>query len=450
MNRAFGSAIHRIGPALFGALLLTACVAGVSQAYGTATFPCPPELEQRVGFWVRIFTEFSTDQRVIHDARYPWLVYEVLEVKGQNQKQIMALIEHRKRYYGGVLQRLALTPQAQWNETERRVGELLAGIPESARYTRAEERIRSQPGIREQFEAGLRRSGRYAGAIQDLLRTYGVPEEIAHLPHVESSFHPGAKSKAGAVGLWQFTGGTGKRFLRIEHDLDERLDPLCASEGAARYLTEAYGALKSWPLAVTAYNHGVGGMSRAKARLGTSDVSRILLEYDGPAYGFASQNFYCEFLAAIEVATKIEKYFGPLELDFPILTDSFRLKDYVPASAVLRAYSMTSRELAELNPALGKSYVEGSRLIPRGYLLRLPLGRVPDPAVTYASIPDNERFDRSAAPTGYKVRPGDTLGQIAKKHRVSVSLLRKLNKVARGDRIFPGQVLVLPDRGSTL
>jgi membrane-bound lytic murein transglycosylase D len=431
-------------------LLVALCLLGAhpksSLAYGTTDFPCPPELAPRVAFWVRIFSEFSTNQRVIHDARYPWIIYEVVPVEGMDQRRIKALVEQRKRFYAGVLQRLALSRPAQWNETERRVAALLADVTEGARYTRAEERIRSQPGIREQFEVGMRRSGRYRPAIEEILAEHGVPKAIACLPHVESSFYPSARSKAGAVGLWQFTGKTGRRFLRVEHDLDERLDPLRATEAAARYLLEAYASLHNWPLAVTAYNHGVGGMMKAKSRLGDGDVSRVLLQYDGPAYGFASQNFYCEFLAAIEVSGNAETYFGPLDLDFPIMASDFRLPDYVSVPALLKAFALTTPELAELNPALGQSYLQGSRLVPRGYVLHLPLDRVTNPATAYAALPDAERFDGNPAPTGYKVRPGDTLGQIAKSHRVSLGTLRRLNNIPAGDRIRPGQVLVLPDR----
>lgn len=231
---------------------------------GTGVFPCPPALAPRVNFWVRIFTEFEGHQRVIHDARYPWIVYEVLDVTDLDQKAIKAKVGQRKEYYGHLLERLASRPASLWSAEERRVAALLDSVPEGARFTGARERVRSQPGIKEQFRLGLQRAGRFQDAMHAVLDSIGVPRELACLPHVESSYHPGAVSKAGAVGLWQFMPATGRRYLRVQNDLDERLDPIRATEAAARYLKDAQRELGSWPLAVVSYNHGVAGVSRAR------------------------------------------------------------------------------------------------------------------------------------------------------------------------------------------
>jgi membrane-bound lytic murein transglycosylase D len=435
------------------ALGLVSVLPARAATYGTPIFPCPPSLEPRVGFWVSVFSEYSNKQRVIHDAKYPWVIYEVFRVDGLTQRQIKARVESRKDYYAALLGRLAKDDPARYNKEEERVAALLQDIPAPARYKDARDRIRSQPGVKEEFQMGLRRSGRYQDAMSELLDSLGVPGEIAYLPHVESSFHPSARSKAGAVGLWQFTARTGKRFMRVERDLDERLDPIIATGAAARYLREAYSVLGSWPLAVTAYNHGVGGMARAKMQFGTKDVGRVLLNYDGPTYGFASQNFYCEFLAAMEVARNSEKYFGSLVLDPPAVTDTFRLPDHVRLPSISRAFAVSMEDLAKLNPALGPTYLRGSRPLPKGYAVRLPLGQVEDVRVQYASIPANERMAKApaAAPSGYKVRPGDTLARIARRYHTQVDTLCKLNDLKRRDKIFPGQILTLPgDLGARL
>ena len=98
-----------------------------------------------------------------------------------------------------------------------------------------------------------------------MLKRHGVPEEIAALPHVESSFNPEAYSKVGAAGLWQFMPSTAKRFMRVDGIVDERLDPYSATEAAANLMLYNYRLLGSWPLTVTAYNHGPG---RPQARAG--------------------------------------------------------------------------------------------------------------------------------------------------------------------------------------
>ncbi|MCA9726587.1 MAG: LysM peptidoglycan-binding domain-containing protein, partial [Candidatus Eisenbacteria bacterium] len=101
------------------------------------------------------------------------------------------------------------------------------------------------------------------------------------------------------------------------------------------------------------------------------------------------------------------------------------------------------RELALLNPALGASFVDDSRVLPRGYVVRLP-NRVPDPSALYAQIPSGERFDREPQPPGYRVVAGDTLSRIAHAHRVSLTSLCSINGITPRDRIFPGQVLIIP------
>lgn len=112
---------------------------------------------------------------------------------------------------------------------------------------------------------------------------------------------PRARSKAGAVGLWQFIKATGKRYLTITRRRDDRRDPIRATEAAARLLKHNYEALGSWPLAITAYNHGKEGMLAARVAVGSSAIEDIISGYTGPRFGFASRNFYAEFLAALEV-----------------------------------------------------------------------------------------------------------------------------------------------------
>ena len=103
--------------------------------------------------------------------------------------------------------------------------------------------------------------------IKRLFRAYNLPEELAYLPHVESSFNFKAYSKYGAAGIWQFTRETGKRYLTIDHTRDERLDPILAAHAAAKYLKNSYDALNNWPLALTSYNYGLSGMLRAVERV---------------------------------------------------------------------------------------------------------------------------------------------------------------------------------------
>ncbi len=187
--------------------------------------------------------------------------------------------------------------------------ELWAGA-EPARLAQAADDVRFQLGQSDRFRAGLQRAGLWESHIAQTLAARGLPPEIAALPHVESSFQPTAMSKAGAAGMWQFIRSTGRRYLRIDGAVDERLDPYRSTEAAAQLLSYNYRLLGSWPLAITAYNHGAEGMRRARDQLGTDDIVRIVRQYQSPTFGFASRNYYCSFLAALRLDRDPEKYFG--------------------------------------------------------------------------------------------------------------------------------------------
>src|SRR5262249_12837494 len=162
---------------------------------------------------------------------------------------------------------------------------------------------------KERFREGVIRSGRYLEDFHQVFENEGAPADLALLPLVESSFENRALSNAGAAGIWQFTRSTGRLYLSVNRKIDERLDAMKATRAAARLLLANYNALGSWPLAITAYNHGRGGMLRAQSEVGSSDITKVITDYRGPLFGYASMNFYTEFLAAVEVYRSYEQYF---------------------------------------------------------------------------------------------------------------------------------------------
>lgn len=288
---------------------------GQALAYRSSDiFPRPREIEPQVKFWQKVYASWSQSQVAIHDKLHMNVIYEVAQLPGEvsdgmtfSQKEfVQARLDDWERRLRDVEGKLAAG--AALNADEQglvRQMEQLSGDRNAV--IGASQRLRQQRGLRERFKKGLVIGSRFDRQYREIFRNAGLPEDLAFLPHVESSFQFNARSSAGALGVWQFTAGAARTFMN-DASAAARLDPIASTHGAARYLSHAYQKLGSWPLAVTSYNHGIGGMQRAKDRFG-HDFPRIVKEYDSPLFGFASRNYYAEFLAARDIASKPERFF---------------------------------------------------------------------------------------------------------------------------------------------
>lgn len=278
-------------------------------------FPRPAELEPNINFWVNAFTYWGQRDFVIHDRDQLWRVYQVFHMPGEgapDREEIEWANAYLKAKYTDILNRLASGgPPAGYEE--ERVAAMFKGQPPSA-YAAAAQNLRVQQGLREPFHDTLLRSRYYRPRMERVFQSLGLPPELVTLAAVESGFSSRARSSAGAVGIWQFTRATGREFLRITRYRDERLDPVRSTEAAARLLQSNYEALGSWPLAITAYDYGTAGMSRAAAEYSDNFV-RIIEKYDAPHFGFAVKNYYAEFLAASQVYKYQDKYFPGIQYE---------------------------------------------------------------------------------------------------------------------------------------
>ncbi|MFN8546842.1 MAG: hypothetical protein U0527_02430 [Candidatus Eisenbacteria bacterium] len=248
--------------AVFACLLL-ALLPVLARAYGTPDFPCPPSLQPRVEFWIKIFAQVSGNERVLHDSRYPWIVYETIAVPDLTQDEIKARLEARKKYYRTLLEKLAVKDPAEYDAEEARVAALFADSEELAPFTRAKERVRSQPGVREAMRDGIVRAGRYRDWIAARLDALRLPVEISFLPYLESSPHPRRALKAGAVRTLAVHPGPGRQFMQVEDDLRMTARSLDRDRRSRPLPESARDNLDSWPLAIVSYNHGVSGIGRA-------------------------------------------------------------------------------------------------------------------------------------------------------------------------------------------
>jgi membrane-bound lytic murein transglycosylase D len=380
------------------------------------TFAILPGLEGAVEFWKLVFTRYGIGEVVFHDPTQPSRIYRVVHVE-EGPKARKLLEEERDK------------------------------ILREQGYDKEDGRVRWQRGVRERFAEGLERSEAYMERIQAILREENVPVEIAFLPLVESSFNIHAKSSAGALGMWQFMRSTARSFLRVTHTLDERKDPIESTRAAARLLKRNYEVLGNWPLAITAYNHGREGMARAVAQVGSSDLVAIIKNYQAPTFGFASKNFYAEFLAALEVVKERESHFPDLEYHPPFGLEEWELNRAASVASLLSTLRVSRATFFEWNPALHQRI----RDVPKGYRVKAPPDKLAalqkldrGPATREAAAKKEDPAPAAAVSwLRHRVSRGETLTHISKTYRIPVRQIMKANRL-NNHRITAGDFLRIP------
>jgi membrane-bound lytic murein transglycosylase D len=436
--------------ALLGAILILATSPMI--AYAADPFPQPPVIQSSVDFWLAIYTRYRLAEGVVHDSRHPEIIYDVIELKHPDAPQAHRINAARMRQarlkVRDQLDRLIRNPHS--NDPDlKALADLWKAALTPDQLRQAKQHIRCQVGQRDRFREGLIRSFTHIETIRTIFRNAGLPEDLAYLAHVESSFNNRAHSKSGAAGIWQFTRKTGRHYLHIDPAIDERLDPIRASEAAALLLKTNYRRLGSWPLAITAYNHGIAGLRRAKRRHKT--YAAIFQNYRSRRFRFASRNFYPEFLAAREAARNAQFYFDSLPPQEERRVLRISSDGFVAFSDAARHFNLDIDLLRRLNPALRPAVLNGLQYIPKHYTLRVPAhewyyrlaynARIPAPLLMVCQ----KRFPL------YRVRKGDTLSSIAKRHDLRVADLVAANNLAsRGNRILVNQTLRLPLKDQSL
>jgi len=481
---------------LLGILVAGALLATVSSSRAAADdFPRPKVLEPAIAFWRDVFATYSEHQVVVHDDWYLGKVYEVLDFRSwvsEGEPLTISQVNERKRQVDEAKDRVrAILLRIDANggtadglgPAERKVHAMFSDLSGDDKFRSAAERVRTQSGLRERFALGIARQRGYLPRMERIFREEGLPVELVRLPLIESCFNVDAYSKVGAAGVWQFMPATGKQYLQIGGGIDERRDPLRATRAAARHLGRDYEALGTWPLAITAYNHGRGGISRGVNEVGSLDIADIVMRYRGKAFGFASRNFYVEFLAALDVVQRADDHFGELPHLPAIDGEEIDLPHAMGVHHAASLAGVSREELILANPAFLSDVAEGRSYIPRGYQLRVPPGgdalqvvrAEPPPrpertqvagkarakATQVASASRGKATTKGASkakPTSqaksggnkkkasavvvHRVRPGQTLGAIARQYGTTVEAIKDLNNV--GKSIQAGQRLRIP------
>jgi membrane-bound lytic murein transglycosylase D len=405
-------------------------------------FPLFDVIIPNVNFWIDIFTVYDKSRGVIHDSRHLDRVYGVIDLDpaltARAAKHNKAARKQAVDTYQKILLDLAdgIPPASR---LEKQVAALFGPGARPDDYRDAAQRIRCQTGIRERFRAGLIRSGAMIDEFRRIFISYGLPGDLVYLPAVESSFDTQAYSKAGAAGVWQFMRSTGKEFMHIDYVVDQRRDPFISADAAARLLKRNHAELQDWPMALTAYNHGLGGMRRAKQAMGTYE--KIFSHYHTRTFQFASRNFYPEFLAARYVAKNYQKYFGEPVFEKPRQVTRFQTSGYLCARTFVQNLQLDMDEFRMLNPSLRSPVFNDQKYIPEGFAIRLPhhISR------TFAMAEASGIYQPRQKPSRFHVvKKGDTAGTIARTHHVSLNDLIAANGLNRRAVIYIGQNLQIP------
>ncbi len=300
----------------------------------------------------------------------------------------------------------------------------------------------------------------YFPIFEEALAKYGLPMELKYLPIIESALNPGANSVASAVGLWQFMYSTGKMYkLEISTFVDERRDPIKATEAAVRYLKDLYNIYKDWHLVIAAYNCGPGNVNKAIKRTGDKKdyweiYYRLPKETRGYVPAFIAANYVMNFYQSHNILPKTP--------DFPIITDTLMVNDYLHFNQISEVIGVPVEQIRSLNPQYRRDIIPASKDKP--YCLVLPQDEISSYLENESTIHDHRRNEffpnnqivnpqnnfASKSPNDikgrdkviYTVKSGDNLGMISAWFRVRTSDLKFWNKMHK-NYLSAGQKLTI-------
>ncbi len=290
------------------------------------------------------------------------------------------------------------------------------------------------------FEVSGERAQRYLHYVVEQLETRELPQELALLPFVESSYNPMAYSSAHAAGLWQFIPSTGRQFsLRQDWWYDGRRDVVASTQAAMDYLTQLNERFDGdWLLALAAYNCGEGCVGRAIQR---NQALNLPTDYWNLQLPRETMNYVPKLLALAQIIDSPTQHGAALpELpDEPYFAE-ITIEHQLELSKAAELADISTDELLRLNPAFKQRITA-----PQGtYQMLVPVDRAEQFSAALAALPEDQRVNYQR----YQVRSGDTLSQIARRYQVSVGALREVNSI-NGNLIRVGQTLMLPRLGDS-
>lgn len=288
---------------------------------------------------------------------------------------------------------------------------------------------------RPQVMLWLKRAHRWFPHIERVLKKEKLPLDLKYLPIVESALLSYGESPKGAVGYWQFIRSTGKRYgLRIDSKVDERRNMFAATQAACRYLKDLYSRFGSYLLAMSAYNMGENGLSRAMSRQDTKDFFSLYLPLE-------TQRYILKMVAVKLIMSNPERYGFHLEPQdlYPVFTfDEIKLstKRDVPLAMVAKACGISFKTVKDYNPQLRGYYLGKGTTT-----LLVPEGAHKDFQKKFASLYKALIKKQVSSAKYHVVKSGENLSIIAGKHHISLYKLLQLNKLSKRHVIHPGNKL---------
>lgn len=297
---------------------------------------------------------------------------------------------------------------------------------------------------RPHMERYLARSARYEALMKTVLRENGLPEDLFYIAMIESGFTAHAFSSASAVGYWQFIRGTGKRYgLQMNQLVDERRDPVLATQAAADYFKGLYSIFGSWYLAMASYNVGENRVKRETMKHNTQDFWELARKRRLPR---ETMDYVPKYIAARMIAKNPDKYgFGGIDYLPAIEFENITLDKPVNLRLMAEKMSYNYEDIKALNP---KFKGEVAPLKGETLILRVPPSLVSESllAAQEAVVEKVEYVADAGDLQTYRIRSGDNLSTIAQRYRTTVAYLRDVNDIPRSRVLRIGMRLLVPDR----
>lgn len=368
-------------------------------------FPVPPTVKKQARFWEAIFKRYPATSVVIHDALHPHIVIDIIDYKvfsdrfkkgrPYSRAEMEQVTQRYMKRYQQALNRLKKEGPAgaQTGAMEKRVYQVYSEDKSAlANMYQGKVLLRAQRGLADDFKIAVSRAKNYLPYMEKTFREKGLPVDLTRIVFVESMFDIKAVSKVGASGVWQFMPETAHHFLVLNPFVDERNSPFKATLAAAKLLQQNFDLLKNWPLAITAYNHGTVGIQRAVRTLKTRDLEQIIRSFRSPSFGFASRNYYGEFIAARNVYNAHYYHYEGKSAN-PLNVRHIRVPTPMTISKLIKLTDLDESTIKKYNSCLKASAFNQHRNspLPKNFVLTIPKEKAPSVESAFGKLTNNTK-----------------------------------------------------------